>query len=360
LTVPSIVRRRSLRKLLVVAGCLVGRPEGALALAGLALLAAGAVLHLWSKGCLEQNRRLTSAGPYRWTRNPFYLANALIDAGLLAVIGQLGVALVYVPIWLLAYHATIGREEAHLRELFADEFEAYRAAVPRLLPTGRVWPRERVQGRFRLDNPALSQGREYARLLGLALSPWAIWTAARIRALGMDVFLPAHDGTLGLIVLLPVGWVVKLALAETFRRPEVRLLPFAERPELRSAIALAVTAGALLASGPGRGASIVTLGLVVPVLALVAIAMRVDGAAGPRLLAGVVALTIGVALAVVQGGLAAMAAPIGWCALVALDELGELRSGRRSASDRTAWRLLPAVFAGAVATAALLLVGLRP
>ena len=76
------IRRRSLRKFLAVLGCVVATVSYPAAMVGGLLMLAGSGVHLWSKGCLQQNLRLTTAGPYRWTRNPFYLANLLIDLGL--------------------------------------------------------------------------------------------------------------------------------------------------------------------------------------------------------------------------------------------------------------------------------------
>ena len=101
------IRRRSLRKGLVAVGCLVGQVSFPAAALGGVSIGLGAALHLWSKGCLEQNRRLTRAGPYRFTRNPFYLANGLVDLGLCWVIGSPWLAMIYWPIWWLSYRETI-------------------------------------------------------------------------------------------------------------------------------------------------------------------------------------------------------------------------------------------------------------
>ena len=80
------IPRRNLRKGLLVAGCLFGTTSTPGAAIGLTLLGVGAGLHFVSKGTLRQNRELTRSGPYRYTRNPFYLANALIDLGILCLI----------------------------------------------------------------------------------------------------------------------------------------------------------------------------------------------------------------------------------------------------------------------------------
>ena len=210
----------------------------------------GSGLHFWTKGILEQNRRLTTAGPYRWTRNPFYLANLLIDLGLCFVIGRFWVAFVFVPIWAYAYHETIRREEAHLDSLFPSEFPRYRESVPRLLPTGRRLDPEHAQGVFSFSNESLAKGSEYARLIGIWLAPATIWAAALVRREGLGLFEPSNEMTLALLVVIPVAWVFKLALAERFRRPETALLPFAAQPIVRLATGLLFMAVAFIAEQP--------------------------------------------------------------------------------------------------------------
>jgi hypothetical protein len=301
------IRRRSLRKLLVAAGCLVGSVRWPAAAVGGVLLLAGAGLHLWSKGCLEQNRRLTTAGPYRFTRNPFYLANALIDLGLVCVIGRVWVALVYGPLWVIAYRDTVAREEARLEALFPEEARAHRAAVPRWIPTGRGLPADRARGGFDWRNPALAQGREYARLVGVALAPWAIWAAEVLRRERLDVLSPGHAVELAAIVLLGAAWIVKLGLAETFRRPATVLVPGAARPMTRVAVAAVAVAAAMAVGEPW-----------------------------------------------------AAALPIVWIALVALDRIGAARlPGGAQDKDRP-WPFAPAIGAGSLAIfAALVLLGGR-
>ena len=129
------IGRRNLRKGLVAIGCLIGQVTLPAAAWGGVLIGLGGGLHCWSKGCLTQNRRLTTAGPYRFTRNPFYLANLLIDLGLCLVIGRAWLAALFVVLWAIAYRDTIADEEERLAELFGEEYARYRARVPRFWPT---------------------------------------------------------------------------------------------------------------------------------------------------------------------------------------------------------------------------------
>lgn len=239
------IGRRNLRKGLVAIGCLVGSITFPAAAWGGLLIALGGGLHGWSKGCLTQNRRLTTAGPYRFTRNPFYLANFLIDLGLCLVIGRLWLTALFLVLWAIAYRGTIAREEARLAELFGDEYQCYRSRVPRFWPARRPLSRELVQGEFSLDNDGLARGAEYARLLGIVISVWAIAAAELVRSERLALLDDAHAGSLAFVVMLPAWWIVKLALAETFRRPQTRLLPWLGSRAVLRAVAIGLGVGAL-------------------------------------------------------------------------------------------------------------------
>jgi hypothetical protein len=293
------IRRRSLRKLLIAVGCVVGTLGFPGVLFGGLFILAGSALHLWSKGCLEQNRRLTTAGPYRWTRNPFYLANLLIDLGLCWVIGRWWVPFLFLPIWFFSYRETIAREEARLLALFPDAFPDYLKRVPSLIPTGRRLPRNRAEGQFSWHNDALARGSEYARLLGIWLAPGTIWAGELVRREGMAVFSEQNSLVLGLVAFLVSAWIVKLALAETFRRPATALLPFYSRPILRLGITVAL-----------------------------------------------------VAVAVCFGSLWAASVPVMWVLLLALDRLGESRQVPSDIEEGRGWRYFPAIAIGTIVAVA--------
>ncbi len=242
------LRRRSLRKILIALGCVVATVENPSAMIGGLLLLVGSGLHFWSKGILEQNRQLTTAGPYRWTRNPFYLANGLIDLGLCFVIGEIWLAAVFWPLWILSYRETIAREQRKLLTLFPDEFPVYRDAVPALLPSGRRLDAAKARGQFRLHNDSLLKGREYARLLGIWLAPAVLFGAQRLRELGLAVFEAQNALLLAFLCVLPALWIVKLGLAEALRRPATALLPFASRRELRY-VTMLILVGVVFVAG---------------------------------------------------------------------------------------------------------------
>ncbi len=74
---------------------------------------------------------IVTTGPYRWTRNPMYLAMALIYASL--AIGLDGpIALALLPLVLIAIRTqVIAREERYLEAKFGDEYRRYKTEVRR-------------------------------------------------------------------------------------------------------------------------------------------------------------------------------------------------------------------------------------
>src|SRR5438045_4031068 len=51
------------------------------------LFVAGIALQFWAKGCLHQEKEVTTSGPYRFVRHPFYFANAVLDLSIVVMSG---------------------------------------------------------------------------------------------------------------------------------------------------------------------------------------------------------------------------------------------------------------------------------
>jgi protein-S-isoprenylcysteine O-methyltransferase Ste14 len=115
-------------------------------------ITSGVALYLWcvwlfaavgrgTPGPWDAPRRLVAVGPYRWVRNPIYLAA-------LAVI--LSEAWLFTSLPLLIYAAeaaivchlfVIGYEEHALRRRFGEEYAEYRRSVQRWIPLPPTSPR---------------------------------------------------------------------------------------------------------------------------------------------------------------------------------------------------------------------------
>lgn len=111
---------------------------------------------IWAAGFVGRPARgrdpvgdtLITAGPYAWVRNPMYLGTVI---GVVAFAGMSGLwyAVYAVAVAMpIVYGGALRYEEAFLAARFGEEYQRYRRAVPRLLPTPRPY-RDR-QGRFRL------------------------------------------------------------------------------------------------------------------------------------------------------------------------------------------------------------------
>ena len=70
-------------------------------------------------------------GPYKFTRNPMYLAMILVCIGFAIILSDVWI-LILTPVcgWLI-YHLAIRHEEAYLEEKFGDSYRAYKASVRR-------------------------------------------------------------------------------------------------------------------------------------------------------------------------------------------------------------------------------------
>jgi protein-S-isoprenylcysteine O-methyltransferase Ste14 len=84
-------------------------------------------------------RHLVITGLYRYVRNPMYIAvvSAILGQGLL--FGNLTLLTYGGLVWLLFHFFVLAYEEPTLRTSFGSEYEAYRAGVPRWIPSWSAW-----------------------------------------------------------------------------------------------------------------------------------------------------------------------------------------------------------------------------
>ena len=76
---------------------------------------------------------IVRTGPYRFSRNPIYLAFSLFQLGLAVWVNGLGLLMTLVPAIALMALVVIPREERYLSGRFPSEYTSYRAAVRRWL-----------------------------------------------------------------------------------------------------------------------------------------------------------------------------------------------------------------------------------
>jgi protein-S-isoprenylcysteine O-methyltransferase Ste14 len=109
---------------------------GLLGLAGLALLyvcfrrfqAAGTNVPTWMP-----TTALVISGPYRFSRNPIYLALTAVYLALALAHGSWWPLVLLVPLLIVMRYGVIGREERYLEGKFGDVYRAYCSSVRRWL-----------------------------------------------------------------------------------------------------------------------------------------------------------------------------------------------------------------------------------
>jgi protein-S-isoprenylcysteine O-methyltransferase Ste14 len=116
-------------------------PSGAARFVGWPLIRGGVLLGGWFRKTMgdadapvRTDRpvpRLTTEGPFRYTRNPAYLGLAMIYAGI-AILRNALSAILFLPlvVWVIG-REVIGREERYLERTFGQEYLAYKARVRR-------------------------------------------------------------------------------------------------------------------------------------------------------------------------------------------------------------------------------------
>jgi protein-S-isoprenylcysteine O-methyltransferase Ste14 len=252
----SPLNRGGLRFYLVIvaliAGALLARATSPRSiLAGLPCLLLGVWLHIWAKGCLRQNRVLATTGPYRFVRHPFYLANALIDAGLVIMAGWWPLA-VLLPVWWLAiYLPVIRREERFLADNFPSEYPAYKGRVPCLIPWRRPLSRPAsgsAADGFRWSNPNIAGGEELPRAVRILAYPLLFFAAQGLCHSGLAWLDDGWNvtGLAGLVMMYLLAWEL-----QGHQRRQRWILPATMRsPMLRVAASAAILAAACYVSAP--------------------------------------------------------------------------------------------------------------
>ena len=102
-------------------------------LIGSTLIIPGLAIRALASGHVQKNQRLTTTGPYAYTRNPLYLGSLILAVGFAISARNWWIGAGLVLIFLAIYLPVIRGEESFLREQF-PEFAQYERQVPRLLP----------------------------------------------------------------------------------------------------------------------------------------------------------------------------------------------------------------------------------
>lgn len=158
--------------LCVILAVMLADPKLWSLLVGLGLTIAGLLLRTWACGHLEKERKLITTGPYRFTRNPLYLGNLLIGAGVAVGARSLWVLALTFGLFLVFYPIVIISEKQKMKQLFPEEYSAYKEEVPLFFPT--CSPSFKGQN-IHFQWSKYKKNKEYRALIGSAIF-WIIMT----------------------------------------------------------------------------------------------------------------------------------------------------------------------------------------
>lgn len=174
-----------------------------LALAGQAVRAAAVGLDYidrGGKGGKVSASRLVEGGMFALSRNPLYVGNILVVAGLVAIHAGPWMLFGTLPFFLVAYRAIVAEEERYLLERFGSDYEDYCRRVPRFLPRPTGW--RTALGGMRFD---------WARVVRKEYGSAFAWGTAAIALLAREslaVAAPAGDAVRWQLVALAGVWVL--------------------------------------------------------------------------------------------------------------------------------------------------------
>ncbi len=156
---------------LAIAVLVLARPTSESLVHGALAAAAGLLIRAWASGHLRKEKALAVSGPYRYSRNPLYLGNFVIGAGLVLTARSWWVLALFAAYFGIFYPLIITRERDRMRRLFPEEYEDVRAAgaaFPPLVPQAAPRRGRPVQRAALPAEPRIPRSRRDRRLLGSA------------------------------------------------------------------------------------------------------------------------------------------------------------------------------------------------
>ncbi len=185
---------------------------------GIALCVLGQLLRGWVRGVVTTDSSnqgrilaagvLNTAGAYRFTRNPLYLGNFLLVAGLLAQVPDLRVWALGLGFFFGEYHFIIRAEEDFLLGRFGADYERLLATVPRFWPRLVPAPASASPGRFDARRALWTEHNTAAAWIAGLISVAGLRAEAGAPFPALAPVLPAFGGLVlvGTIYVAVKGW----------------------------------------------------------------------------------------------------------------------------------------------------------
>ena len=150
--------------LLAAAYVWLARPTRSSLIAGTVVMIPGLLLRGLASGHVQKDQKLTTSGPYAYTRNPLYLGSLMMAAGFAVTARSWWIVVFIVLMFVLIYVPVISGEERYLRQTF-PEYDEYARHVPRMLP--RLTPYGSQQSAY--SSARYWKHREYQASIGCAV-----------------------------------------------------------------------------------------------------------------------------------------------------------------------------------------------
>lgn len=155
---------------------ILSKPTLSSLLGGMGLCLLGLLLRAWGSGHLKKEKELAISGPYRFTRNPLYLANFIIGTSVVFASQSLWMIGIFIVYFIVFYSVALKRDREKMKELFPGEYEKYKKKVPFFIPSFKS-PSSSNQNSFSWK--LYKKNKEYRALLG-GLVFWLIMWARMI------------------------------------------------------------------------------------------------------------------------------------------------------------------------------------
>ena len=147
----------------VILAVVLAKPEVWSILVGIGLTIAGLLIRTWACGHLEKEKKLTTSGPYRYTRNPLYFGNLLIGLGVVTGAHSWWVLAGAFVVFGIFYSVIILSEKQKMEELFPAEYAEYKRLVPLFFPSFfSTLSRKKI----RFNKTLYKENREYRAIIG--------------------------------------------------------------------------------------------------------------------------------------------------------------------------------------------------
>ncbi|MFW6132068.1 MAG: methyltransferase family protein [Candidatus Aminicenantaceae bacterium] len=145
---------------------ILSKPNFYYFMAGIIISSIGLLIRIWASGYIMKEKKLTICGPYQYTRNPLYLGNLFLIAGIVCLSHSYWILLCFILYIALFYPVIIHYENQRMERLFPHEFSKYKKNIPSLFPKLKPYSSS-CQTNFSRD--LFMKNKEYRASLGMIL-----------------------------------------------------------------------------------------------------------------------------------------------------------------------------------------------